>query len=365
MGYHAQRLRATPSIYLPYLTSLTLSAHGVIIGAAKTAPSIAARRHPIFMRCRVTMTFSLLLVAAALRLPAVPPAPAAVAPCPRRQLLLYVAHTSGSGDPEATLFARAAGKEAASGSWLQVGRVAAGLDTGDSVAELTEDDLSPSAAAASAAAAVTALFQAVQVQTRLCSEHACRLHPELRQAFRANASSIELGLQLGIGGIVAIASPAPGDASPAQLMSCGFAGDSPAPGAAGRQPKGMYADFWAAGGPAEYERDEVRARIRQMLAPSRLVCEGGAPAVVIFAWRRCGFATKARAALDARGVAYTSVELDKMGALHAELALMHKRTTVPYFFVRGEYVGGYEADALPGLVGVIDSLAGDTPGGAD
>lgn len=322
------------------------------------------------MRCRVTMTFSLLLVVAALRLPAVPPAPAAVAPCPRRQLLLYVAHTSGSGDPEATLFARAAGKEAASGSWLQVGRVAAGLDTDDSVAELTEDDLSPSAAAASAAAAVTALFQAVQVQTRLCSEHACRLHPELRQAFRANASSIELGLQLGIGGsdprgIVAVASPAPGDASPAQLMSAGFAGDSPAPGAAGRQPKGMYADFWAAGGPAEYARDEVRARIRQVLAPSRLVCEGGAPAVVIFAWRRCGFATKARAALAARGIAYTSVELDKMGPLHAELALMHKRTTVPYIFVRGECVGGYEADALPGLVGVIDSLAGDTPGGAD
>ena len=133
----------------------------------------------------------------------------------------------------------------------------------------------------------------------------------------------------------------------------------------GRQPKGMYADFWAAGGPAEYERDEVRARIRQMLAPSRLVCERGAPAVVIFAWRRCGFATKARAALDARGIAYTSVELDKMGALHAELALMHKRTSVPYVFVRGEFVGGYEADALPGLVGVIDSLAGDTPGGAD
>ena len=301
----------------------------------------------------------------ALQLPAVPPAPAAVAPCPRRQLLCYVAHTSGSGDPEATLFARAAGNEAASGSWLQVGCVAAGLDTDDSITELTEDDLSPSAAAASAAEAVTALFQAVQVQTRLCSEHACRLHPELRQAFRADSSCIELGLQLGIGGsdprgIVAVASPAPGDASPAQLMSCGFAGDSPAPGAAGRQPKGMYADFWAAGGPAEYERDEVRAQIRQMLAPSRLVCEGGAPAVVIFAWRQCGFATKARGALDARGVGYTSVELDKMGPLHAELALMHQRTTVPYIFVRGECVGGYEADALPGLVGVIDTLAGNT-----
>ena len=241
------------------------------------------------------MTFSLLLVAAALRLPAVPPAPAAVAPCPRRQLLLYVAHTSGSGDPEATLFARAAGTEAASGSWLQVGRVAAGLDTDDSVAELTEDDLSPSAAAASATAAVAALFQAVQVQTRLCSEHACRLHPELRQAFRADASSIELGLQLGIGGsdprgIVAVASPAPGDASPAQLMSCGFAGDSPTPGAAGRQPKGMYADFWARR-PAEARETRCAPRIRQVLAPSRLVCEGGAPAVVIFAWRRCGFAT--------------------------------------------------------------------------
>lgn len=307
------------------------------------------------------MPFWPLLMVTALQLPAIPPAPAAVAPCPRRQLLCYVAHTAGSGDPEAVLFARAAGSsEAASSSWLQVGCVAAGLLTDDSVTELTEDDLTPSGMAASASAAVTALVQAVQVQRRLLSEHACRLHPVLRQAKREDG--VELGLQLGIGGsdargIVAVASPAPGDASSAQLMSCGFAGDSPAPGAAGRQPKGMYADFWAAGGAAEYERDEVRAQIRQTLAPSRLVCEGGAPAVVIFAWRRCGYATKARGALDARGVAYTSVELEKMGPLHAELALMLGRPSVPYIFVRGECVGGYEADALPGLVGVIDRLA--------
>lgn len=308
------------------------------------------------------MPFWSLLMVTALKLPAVPPAPAAVAPCPRRQLLCYVAHTSGSGDPEATLFARDASNEATGGGWLQVGCVAAGLDTDGSTTELTEDDMTPAGVAASAGEAVTALVQAVQVQTRLCSEHACRLHPELRQAFRADSSSIELGLQLGIGGsdphgIIAVAPPAAGNASLAQLMSCGFAGDSPAPGAAGRQPKGMYADFWAAGGPAGYARDEVRAQIRQVLAPSRLVCEGGAPAVVLFAWRQCGFATKARAALDARGVGYTSVDLDKMGPLHAELALMLGRPTVPYIFVRGECVGGYEADALPGLVGVIDSLS--------
>ena len=314
------------------------------------------------------MPFWPLLMATALKLPAVPPAPAAVAPCPRRQLLTYVGHTSGSGDPEAVLFARAAGNEAATSSWLQVGCIAAGLvDTSGLLAddsslptELTEDELTPSGMAASAAAAVTALVQAVQVQRRLISEHACRLHPELRPAKRGDG--LELGLQLGIGGsdargIVAVGSSAPGDASPAQLMSCGFAGDSPAPGTAGRLPKGMYADFWAAGGPPEYARDEVRAQIRQLLAPSRLVCEGGPPAVVIFAWRQCGFATKARAALDARGVAYTSVELDKMGPLHAELALMLGRLTVPYVFVRGECVGGYEADALPGVVGVIDSLS--------
>ena len=64
------------------------------------------------------------LTVLALQLPPIPPAPAAVAPCPRRQLLFYVAHAGGSGDPEVACFARPLGEEAPS-SWLPVGSVAA------------------------------------------------------------------------------------------------------------------------------------------------------------------------------------------------------------------------------------------------
>ena len=79
--------------------------------------------------------------------------------------------------------------------------------------------------------------------------------------------------------------------------------------------------------------------------------------LLIFAWRNCGYATTARAALDEIGVPYSDVTIGKMSPLHAELALLTARTTVPYIYERGRLLGGYNADSgYPGLAGSLDRL---------
>ena len=141
------------------------------------------------------------------------------------------------------------------------------------------------------------------------------------------------------------------------MMSVGFVGSvPPSKGSVGRPVRGMYAELWAKGGVAEYDREALRAKIASIVAQSR---SGDAemPTVVIFAWPHCGFATKARAALDEADVAYLNVVIDKFSPEHAELAFTTGRPTVPCIFVRGELVGGCEADeSLPGLMGVINEL---------
>merc|ERR1712129_457409 len=98
------------------------------------------------------------------------------------------------------------------------------------------------------------------------------------------------------------------------------------------------------------DREGVRADIARIVASRELAC--GVPGIVVFAWKNCGFATKARAALAERGIESTDVTIDKYSPLHAELAFTTGRTSVPYIYVDGKLVGGCDTDGdYPGLMG--------------
>jgi len=247
--------------------------------------------------------------------------PVASAPCPRRQLLMYVAHVGGNNATPVTVYARTAGSE-----WRSVGRIAVGT--------AERADMSR-----------PALLAAAQLQRRLILKHACRLYKELRPAERSNV--LELGV--GLGDDVELV-PAPVralDATQEQMVRCGFAGDA-------GDGKGIYADF-ARAGPVAYDRAAVRAEIRRLLASSR---DGSGPQLSIFAWKNCGFATKARGVLESRGISFADVVIGKFSPLHAELVLLTGQATVPYIYERGAFLGGYEPSLeLPGLVGALDRLA--------
>ena len=142
----------------------------------------------------------------------VTPAPMCRAPCPRRQLLSYVAHVGGGGGAGAAVFAKARGS---TDEWCLTGRVAAGgVDAADD--------------------SFGTLARAAQLQQRLIVEHACRLHPHLRSAKKA--PGIEMGVQTS-GGVCAVPPAATGgdEPSPAEMLTGGFAGTPAGRGRHGRR----------------------------------------------------------------------------------------------------------------------------------
>ena len=230
-----------------------------------------------------------------------------------------------------------------------------------------------------------ALARAAQLQRRLIAEHACRIYPHLREAKRSDGliEGIELAIELPRDEpreaaaqeaaareaaardesrdeqAAAAYHPLPactmGDVTPAELQGCGFAGRIPIPEAGKKAAGGIYAEFAAGGNPA-YNRQEVSTRIGELLAQDdEAAAADDAAGFTLFAWRNCGFCTKARKELDARGLKYRMVVLDKYSAEHAELAMETGRLSVPYVFDRaGALLGGYDADErYPGLAGTL------------
>lgn len=71
------------------------------------------------------------------------------------------------------------------------------------------------------------------------------------------------------------------------------------------------------------------------------------PVVEIYTKPTCGFCIKAKALLDAKGIAYVEYDLVKQPALIEESISRSKRMTVPQIFIKGEHVGGFaELEAL-------------------
>ena len=266
-----------------------------------------------------------------------PPASATIAsinPCPRRQLLTYVAHTGGGKVSGSEVLAKREDSE-----WLTVGRVAAADDTFE------------------------ALSAAAARQERLIAEHATRLYTELRRKPGDGSPPIELGLRVD-DDVVAVPAPMKRDFVDAATMTAG--GFRGFPKKAGGSD--MYAQYDL--GEGVYGLPYDRAAVRAELA--RLV-EGDA--VVVFGWSSCFFCVDAEQKLRDADVPFKAVHVDlwrrspdvwhdadaddsgsgaaraaknvrkATNPLQAELALLTGRCSVPVVFVKGELLAAGDDDA--------------------
>jgi glutaredoxin 3 len=77
------------------------------------------------------------------------------------------------------------------------------------------------------------------------------------------------------------------------------------------------------------------------------VKETSKPSVVMYASDWCGYCARARALLDARGVAYTEIDVDLIPGARAEMMARGGGSTVPQIFIDGKPIGG--ADELRAL----------------
>ena len=231
--------------------------------------------------------------------------------------MTYVAYTSGRGAKPTTVYARDAddGPE-----WQPVGLIAAGSpDAADESSEM--------------------LVGAALLQRRLIAEHACRIYPSLRDAKRRDA--IELAVELTSGdpesstaatAAIGIIRPVPsselGDVTPEQMLRCGFAGAVLPPKPGCRPSRGIYHDFAAQKINPAYNRHDVAEQLAAKRRPAGDSTEDGEeepilieqrPSFTLFAWKHCGFCTKAITALETRGLPFERIIIDKFSAEHAEL----------------------------------------------
>lgn len=78
-----------------------------------------------------------------------------------------------------------------------------------------------------------------------------------------------------------------------------------------------------------------------------------APEVLIYLTNWCPYCSRARALLDAKGVSYTTVDVDSVPGKRDEMIARSGRRTVPQIYVGDHHVGGcddlYELDRTGGL----------------
>ena len=92
----------------------------------------------------------------------------------------------------------------------------------------------------------------------------------------------------------------------------------------------------------DFDAAAIDARLDESIA------SGG---VVLYSFTSCPFCKRAKELLNAKGVAYTAIELDEDAdgpAMRARLGARTGRTSVPSVWVGGEYLGGLNDG--PGLL---------------
>jgi len=78
--------------------------------------------------------------------------------------------------------------------------------------------------------------------------------------------------------------------------------------------------------------------------------------VTLYSTRLCGFCTRAKLLLEAKGVAFTEVGLDRDPEARQALVDRTGQRTVPQIFVGEVHVGGFQELALLDRQGGLDEL---------
>ena len=84
--------------------------------------------------------------------------------------------------------------------------------------------------------------------------------------------------------------------------------------------------------------------------------------VVMFATRFCGYCRRARRLLEAKGVRYAEIRVDRDPRERARMRQLAGANTVPQIFIDGRHVGGcdqlYALDRAGGLDPLLAGVAG-------
>ena len=70
----------------------------------------------------------------------------------------------------------------------------------------------------------------------------------------------------------------------------------------------------------------------------------------------CGYCARARALLDAKGVAYTEIDVDLVPGAREEMVARGGGSTVPQVFIDGRPVGGSDELRALDVAGRLDSM---------
>jgi glutaredoxin 3 len=82
----------------------------------------------------------------------------------------------------------------------------------------------------------------------------------------------------------------------------------------------------------------------------------GAPKVVMYGADWCGYCARARALLEARGVAFEEIDTDLIPGARAEARTRSGRSTIPQIFIGDQSIGGSDELAALAADGRLDSL---------
>ncbi len=77
------------------------------------------------------------------------------------------------------------------------------------------------------------------------------------------------------------------------------------------------------------------------------------PSILLYTTRWCGYCVRAKALLEARGLAYEDVALDDDPAFRQRVFELGRRWTVPLVMIDGEPIGGYDELAALDRAGLL------------
>lgn len=78
--------------------------------------------------------------------------------------------------------------------------------------------------------------------------------------------------------------------------------------------------------------------------------------VVMYSTDWCPYCSRARRLFEAKGVAFTDIDVDTTDGARAEMQQRSGRTSVPQIFVGGQHLGGYDDVKALDDRGALDPL---------